>query len=157
MWPFSSDTDKAANVLSSLDPDIRQFLNENLPAPSPRDSQPKQRQTDIAEGRDGFMAAGKRVAEQRRAISRAARANCAAEEFELHDCYMNGSWKDTQTLCDRWRTRFWRCVDAQKHTLATFDYGNPNNGEKLNDIIQGKADNLFQKYLKQTNQDHMEK
>lgn len=57
--------------------------------------------------------------ERKRTIGRVALENCALEQFELQDCYANGSIADRMVLCRRQRKAFDRCYTLQAVSLDT--------------------------------------
>ena len=51
--------------------------------------------------------------ERKRSIGRVALENCALEQFDLQDCYANGTMTDRMVLCRRQRKAFDRCYTVQ--------------------------------------------
>lgn len=54
------------------------------------------------------------------AIGRAALENCANEQFELHECYKRGSFKERMTTCSKYNHKLQDCYTAQSVCAASF-------------------------------------
>ena len=83
-------------------------------------------------------------------IGRAALENCADEQFSWNTCMRSGSWTARLTMCSEEVHRFERCYNAQSRLLKALGYLSvAGRGAEVDEEIQMRADELFQRMLRQ--------
>ena len=83
-------------------------------------------------------------------IGRAALENCADEQFTWSTCMRSGSWTARLTMCSDEVHRFERCYNAQSRLLKALGYLSvAGRGADVDEEIQMRADELFQRMLRQ--------
>ncbi|EKD14462.1 hypothetical protein MBM_07183 [Drepanopeziza brunnea f. sp. 'multigermtubi' MB_m1] len=83
-------------------------------------------------------------------IGRAALENCAMEQWEVNDCFSNGSWKSRLTMCSAETRRMERCYMMQGKFLKALGYLSTfDRPPEVDEQIQMHADTLYHRMLAQ--------
>ncbi|CZR66418.1 uncharacterized protein PAC_16319 [Phialocephala subalpina] len=88
---------------------------------------------------------------QRKAeIGRAALENCALEQWQVNDCFRNGSWSSRVTLCRTENRELERCYTMQAKFLKALGYlSTYDRPPEVDEQIQMHADTLYHRMLDQ--------
>ncbi|KAL8648467.1 MAG: hypothetical protein Q9226_005981, partial [Calogaya cf. arnoldii] len=83
-------------------------------------------------------------------IGKAALENCALEQTTLSDCFTNGSWGKTMTMCRAENGAFTRCYTMQARFLKALGYLSAHDRPaEVDERIQMHADKLYHRMLDQ--------
>ncbi|KAL2074264.1 hypothetical protein VTL71DRAFT_8042 [Oculimacula yallundae] len=83
-------------------------------------------------------------------IGKAALENCAMEQWEVNDCFKNGSWGARFTLCRKENRCFERCYTMQAKFLKALGYLSTfERPSEVDEQIQMHADTLYHRMLAQ--------
>ncbi|KAL8847892.1 MAG: hypothetical protein Q9221_007067 [Calogaya cf. arnoldii] len=83
-------------------------------------------------------------------IGKAALENCALEQTALSECFTNGSWGQTMTMCRAENGAFTRCYTMQARFLKALGYLSAHDRPaEVDERIQMHADKLYHRMLDQ--------
>ncbi|RPA85561.1 hypothetical protein BJ508DRAFT_178314 [Ascobolus immersus RN42] len=161
VW-FWSKTPKADDGLDSLDPSLRDFFDKstapkqdgsgaNAPPPPPSEevkeeqkglwstyNPPKSEEPAPQEVLISILAKYKT---RQASINDAALINCAFEQERLHNCYINGTWREKLGLCRDQSREFEGCLESQMAVLK--EIGFEGDGSELDRNRQAYADRIY--------------
>lgn len=140
-----------SDVYSDLDVDanVKAFARGDGEAPSPPQQVPKDlsavapptvsEESNFRDEMDGIV---KQVKTRKQKVNAGAMFNCALAEFELSQCFTNGSWWDKSKLCESQKSAFWSCLEGNKKALNILGYEEAGNTEEQNEKLLSMADDL---------------